>query len=511
MRKITIFVSILAVLFVLAGAAAAQPPEKILKQAAKSLGGDKALKAINSTQSKGRIIDLASGADGSYMSQVSAPNLYLVSYDLGGPENSAGYNGRSGWQRDSRNGVKTLTGDLGRDFQAEAAFHASRWFSYKLDKSKLSPAGSKVIYGKNCNGVNLTTFKGVRIAMYFDAATGLPVREEFPNGGTVKTLDYEDFRKVDNVLEPFRIIVSLGEEKYDIKLDEVSHDRPPARAGFDFPKVSNQPLPDIANLLKEVQANQDRVEEILEDYTYNSTTSIRDSGRDSGKDGGQQEAFSFTHQITFYKGNRIYRTIEKNGKPLTEKEQEKEDKQVADRIADLEKKIVKQEKKSDPDEDDQKVSLSEMLRASNLINPRRESFRGRDVIVFDFEPNSSFDYKNAKSILKFFGKTAGVIWVDEKDKQIARMEAALVDSFSVVGGMVKLRKGASFSMEQDRINNEIWLPVAQDINISARVFLVKGMSINQTTRYGNYKKFKTDVKDELCIKTPEACPQVKPL
>jgi hypothetical protein len=490
MRKITIFVSILAVLFILAGAAPAQSPDKILKQAAKSLGGDKALKAVNSTRSKGRIVDLASGADGAYLSQVSAPNLYLVSYDLSGLETSAGYNGRSGWQRDSRNGVKTLTGDFGRDFQAEAAFHASRWFNYKLDKSKLSPAGSKIIYGKNCSGVNLTTFKGVRIAMYFDTATGLPVREEFPNGGVVKTLDYEDFRKVDNVMEPFRIIISLGEEKYDIKLDEVSHDQTIARASFDFPKISNEPLPDIANLLKEVQANQDHVEEILEDYTYNSTT----SARNSGKDGSQQEVFSFTHQITFYKGNRIYRTIEKNGKPLTEKEQEKEDKQVADRIADLEKKIVKQEKKGDPDDEDQKISLSEMLRASNLINPRRESFRGRDVIVFDFEPNSDFDYKNAKSIIKFFGKTAGVIWVDEKDKQIARMEASLVDSFSVVGGMVKLRKGASFSMEQDRINNEIWLPVAQDINISARVFLVKGMSINQTTRYGSYKKFKTEVK-----------------
>ena len=33
--------------------------------------------------------------------------------------------------------------------------------------------------------------------------------------------------------------------------------------------------------------------------------------------------------------------------------------------------------------------------------------------------------KNAKSMLKFFVKTAGVMWIDEKDKQVARLEAVL--------------------------------------------------------------------------------------
>ena len=118
------------------------------------------------------------------------------------------------------------------------------------------------------------------------------------------------------------------------------------------------------------------------------------------------------------------------------------------------------------------------------------------MIVFDFEPNPNFDYKNAKSMLKFFGKTAGVMWIDEKDKQVARLEAFLADSFKIGGGLLaKLRKGASFTLEQERVNDEIWLPSVADINLSVRVLLVRGVNVNQVVRSYDYQKFQTEVKD----------------
>jgi hypothetical protein len=488
MRKIHL---LLFLSLFLCGNLFAQTPDKVLKLAAKALGGDKALKAVRSTQMTGRITDLTKGSDGNFQAQITSPNLYYISYDLNGFENASGYNGKSGWVRDSRDGLRTLVGDSGTNFQAESAYHASRWLNYKQDKSKLTPGTPKKINGRDCAAVNLTTAKGVKITLYFDSVTGLPVREEFPLVDGIKTIDYDDFRKVDAVMEPFRQIVSAGEDKFEIKFDSITHNPQIARAVFDFPKSSGDPLPEIQELLKQVQSNQDEVEKLLENYTFTETTSMREIG----KDGVMRPTGGETNQITFYQGNRIRRQIEKDGKPLSEKEQEKEDKNVADAIEDLEKKRVKREQKGGPPEGSQRVSIAELLRASNLINPRRERFRGRDVIVFDFEPNTSFDYKNAKSILKFFGKTAGVIWVDEKDRQIVRLEAYLADSFSAAAGLFKLRKGASFAMEQDRINDEIWLPSKMDLNISARVMLFSGMNLNQTTRYGSYKKFKTEVKD----------------
>jgi hypothetical protein len=130
------------------------------------------------------------------------------------------------------------------------------------------------------------------------------------------------------------------------------------------------------------------------------------------------------------------------------------------------------------------MSVAEILRASNLVNPLRERFRSREVMVFDFEPNSDFNFKNAKSFLKFFGKTAGVIWIDAQDKQVARIEAVLFDNYKVDGGfLANLKKGAAFTLESGRINDEIWLPSFAEINLSVKVLLLKGISVNQTIKY----------------------------
>ncbi|MDQ3179952.1 MAG: hypothetical protein M3Q33_05465, partial [Acidobacteriota bacterium] len=248
-----------------------------------------------------------------------------------------------------------------------------------------------------------------------------------------------------------------------------------------------------------VQANENKVEDILESYSFTQ----KSISRKLGKDGVLRETESETFQLSFYKGNRVRRLIEKNGKPLSPSEQTDEDKNVQKRIAEIEKKIARQEAKAveqsasgTPDEEGGRVSIAEVLRASNLLNPRRERFRGREVIVFDFEPNPNFDYKNAQSFLKFFGKTAGVMWIDAQDKQVARIEAVLFDNFKIGGGVLaKLAKGASFMLEQERVNDEVWLPTTTDINLSVRVLLVKGIDVNQIIKSYNYRKFSTEVKD----------------
>ena len=483
-------------LLICASAAAAQSPSKILRQAEKAMGGAKAVQAINSVERTGTIIRLADGATGKYTSRSSKPNLYSETYDLAGFEYSAGYNGRSGWRRDSRNGLSTLTGDASNDFQAESLFRNSLWLEYKKQKAKIVGSGVAVIDGKQNNLLTFLTNKGVNIKLYFDSASGLLTREEIPAGESTKIIDYMDYRKIGSVLFPYSSKVVTGDEKLEISLTDIRVNLQIARSGFDFPPISGEPLPDIRALLTELQQNEDEVEKILDSYSYVQ----KSTKRELGKVGVLREAESETRQLSFYKGYRITRVTEKNGKPLSEKDQRDEDKSVEKRVEEIEKTIAKREKAEmkdgPPREDGPRVSIAELLRASNLVNPRRETFRGRSVIVFDFEPNLSFDYKNAKSMLKFFGKTAGVMWIDEQGKQVARLEAYLADSYNVGGGVLaKLRKGASFVLEQRRVNDEIWLPSIADINLSVRVLLVKGIDVNQRIESYDYRKFTTEIKD----------------
>jgi len=58
------------------------------------------------------------------------------------------------------------------------------------------------------------------------------------------------------------------------------------------------------------------------------------------------------------------------------------------------------------------------------VNPRHERFRGEDVLVFDFEPNP--EYKSRSLVESIVQKLAGVVWIDEKAHQVARIEAYFV-------------------------------------------------------------------------------------
>lgn len=488
-----IFISILWSSFALA-----QSPAAILKKATKASGGGKVWRKIAARQAVGTITRTSDGATGKYQTESQQPGFYAESFDLNGFETAAGYNGKSGWRRDSKNGLQTLTGKASLDFQTEAAFRNSQWFNYKQEKAKITPAGQQNINGRVASVLLLTTAKGVAIRLFFEQASGLLVREEIPAGEeTQKIFDYSDFRIVNGIKEPFAITATIGAERYEIKLDQITHNPPLAGSNFDFPKISNEPLPDIPNLLREVQVNQDKVDQILENYTYTQTS----ISREIGKDGALREKESETFQITSYKGFDVRRLTAKNGKPLAPDQQEKANEKVQERIEEIDKKISKQETKKAqqqrsgaPDENGPNVSIAELLRASNLVNPRRERFRNRDVIVFDFEPNPQFNFDNAKSFLKFFGKTAGAIWIDEEDKQVARVTAFLIDNFNVGGGLVaKLKKGASFTLEQTRVGDEIWLPSVADISLSVKVFLVRGIEVNQIIKSSNYEKFNTEI------------------
>jgi hypothetical protein len=486
--------------------ASAQSPSRTFKQAEKALGGQKRLAAIRTLSRSGTITRLSDGRSGEYRMYSLTPNLLTEFIEIDGFESESGFNGKSVWIRDSRDGLRTLTGLSSLDFQAEAVFRTSRWRNFGRDKWRAVSSGSTEIEGRRMTTVSVTTSKGRQFKLFFDPVTGLPAGDEFiTDDGTRRTL-YSDFIAVNGVPEPHRIRFFVEGETFEVVLERVAHNERLDRSRFDFPVSSGEPLPDIPSLLRALQTNEDRVEDILETYSFDQ----RIVKRQIGRDGVLREIESETNQLSFYKGYRISRMIEKNGRPLNEREQAAEDREVQKRVEEIERRIAREERRrvsqssaGPPDGEGRRISIAEVLRASNLLNPRRERFKGRDVIVFDFEPNPDFDYKNAKSFLKFFGKTAGVMWIDEKDKQVARIDAVLFDNYKVGGGILaNLKKGASFTLEQERVNDEIWLPSIADINLDVRVLLVAGINVNQIIRSYNYKKFETEVEDAT-VNSPE--------
>jgi hypothetical protein len=247
---------------------------------------------------------------------------------------------------------------------------------------------------------------------------------------------------------------------------------------------TNDPLSDIPDLLRSLQANQKNVEQLIKDYIC--TNDEREDELDS--EGSVKKSTTMQYDAFYVGRTQIRRTISRNGKLLDEKEQKKEGERVEKRIKEEREKQAKIEAGEKKD-GNITLGVSTFLRVSRFVNPRREDYKGHRLLAFDFEPNSQIKPSNKSEELA--QKLSGTLWVDEKAKQVARLDARLLNDVKFGGFLASVHKGANLTFEQQRINDEVWLPSFADLNLGYRV-LFKGKREHVVTRYSNWRKFRVE-------------------
>jgi hypothetical protein len=244
---------------------------------------------------------------------------------------------------------------------------------------------------------------------------------------------------------------------------------------------STAPLPDVRQLMREVQDHQKRLEKVRETYTYSSLQTTQDldsSGKVTKTESSEGEDF-------FVNGHVIERTVKKNGQPLNDHDQQKETERVT--------KLVEKAEKTPTGErlEGPTVSVSRLLDIMDVSNPRRETFRGRPAIVFDFVGRK--DAKTHGLAEDVSKKLKGTIWIDEADRQVAHMEVSFIDNFHVAGGLVaNVQKGSNFRFDQAPVEEKLWLPTGGEGTIQLRVLLLKNVRQHFTERVYDYKRFRVD-------------------
>jgi hypothetical protein len=248
-----------------------------------------------------------------------------------------------------------------------------------------------------------------------------------------------------------------------------------------------RPLPDIATLLRDIAKNQAAIEEIRKLYTCHLSEE-----EDKTDSDGRLMSRSVKDYDVFYIGDEeVRRLIAKDGKPLDANERKREEDHFNKRFDELKKKQAelaadphKQAKQEEQDE----AQISDFLRAEVFTNPRRTTLNGEDLIAFDFAGNPN--YKAKKTIDRIVQKLSGVMWVDDQAREIARLEARFAESAHVGGGVVgSIERGSNFVFEQQKLNQEVWLPSYAEVHVAGRIFVVK-LKQNFVDRYSDYKKFR---------------------
>jgi hypothetical protein len=127
------------------------------------------------------------------------------------------------------------------------------------------------VRGKDAWQIELTAANGMKRQVYFDAATHLIAEEKAAIGKVEEAMLYDDYRAVDGVKVPYRIVLRRGNDTYQIAVTRVEINGVAGDRVFDFPKKSEVQLPDLKALFKRIAENQKAIRKITENYAGTRT------------------------------------------------------------------------------------------------------------------------------------------------------------------------------------------------------------------------------------------------
>jgi hypothetical protein len=247
--------------------------------------------------------------------------------------------------------------------------------------------------------------------------------------------------------------------------------QPPAQA----------PLPDIRQLMQQVQEHQKELDKIRENYTYTSYQVVQDIDAN----GQVKKTESSEYNDFFVNGHVIERKVKSNDRPLNAHDEEKETGRVT--------KLVEKAQKTPRGQplEGPTISISRLLDIMDVRNERRELYRNDETIVFDFIGRK--DAKTHGMAEDASKKLEGTVWINEADRQVAHIEVKFNDNFRMMGGILAtVQKGSSFRFDQAKVNGEIWLPTGAEGTVQARLLLFKNLRQHFRERVYDYQRFKVE-------------------
>jgi hypothetical protein len=248
----------------------------------------------------------------------------------------------------------------------------------------------------------------------------------------------------------------------------------------------------IKELIQKVADNDDKNDKKQRDYTYIE----REVEKTLNGKGQTKSTETKTYEILEIYGDQVQRLISKNDKPLSDKEAGKEDAKIQ-KIIDKrqneteeqrEKRLAKEEK----EREENRQFVREIDDAYNFTLVGSDLIGGRETWVIAAEPRPGFvpHMKYANYLPKFHGR----VWIDKQDLQLTKMSVEALDTVSWGLFVARLHKGSQITLEQTRVNDEVWLPLHVNVKVDGRLALLKGFNIEDEQTFRDYKKFRTDTK-----------------
>ena len=228
--------------------------------------------------------------------------------------------------------------------------------------------------------------------------------------------------------------------------------------------ASNVPPPTFAQLASNVVARSqwERTQNTTAQFSFRKTRLLEEfDGKDKLETSKQarQECFPIN-------GVPFTRTLQKDGRALTDKERKAEEQREAAVRAG--KKPARNPEATKRDKEWQ--FTDEMLARYTFKVTGQELVRGRPAWVVEFAPRSK-DLPVNKLPDRVANKVAGKVWVDAEEWELARLKFWLTEEVPLIGGVVGVLRKFELLLERTRVEPSAWLPTTIDFDMVGRELL----------------------------------------
>jgi hypothetical protein len=247
---------------------------------------------------------------------------------------------------------------------------------------------------------------------------------------------------------------------------------------------------DPLEILRRATELDQRNTEISRNYTFLERQEKRDL--DSG--GKLKKTESATVDVTLLEGSPYRRLVARDDKPLSPADQRKEEEKLQKSIADRRRETPEQRQRRLADWEHKRQRRREPLKelpdAFTFKLAGEEALNGAVAYVIEGTPKPGYCPKSASTA--FFPKVKLRLWIDKQDYQWVKVDLESLDTITFGGFLIRLARGSHVTIENARVNNEVWLPKRADIKGSVRIALVKVMRGEIVYTFSDYKKFQAD-------------------
>jgi len=236
-------------------------------------------------------------------------------------------------------------------------------------------------------------------------------------------------------------------------------------------------LVDGRDLLLRSIATAERSWKAREHYTYTQ----RDEEKRLDSKGQVKSQDVNVSTVIFVNGAPFEQLVQHNGGAPTPEETRKQQEKMRKLQTETPSERVDRLEK----EKENRAFLGDVPDAFDFRVVAEEEVNGRPAYVLSCTPRPAFHSRTKFG--RIFSKVRGKVWVDKQDLGWVKVDAQVIEPFSMGVFIARVLPGSHIYLEQTRVADGVWLPKKIQIKAAAKILFLKNYDTDEVVTYWDYR------------------------